>query len=230
MTAFPTETYKGSNKSHRKFRDTYGYLNALYYLVVSCRSQLENRLSEDIKKPGIAVGVVTHPISNTQFQGVFVHKEDARQMAADFGCFLATFQRQTIISSYRVLMIYLTEFLLEISDRHLVTLDKNQLRRLSEGFVSSKMIGDMYEAIGIPIATDAHEKEKLAALAATRNVIEHNDGKVNEEYLKITRASLQVGDFAPAGSKEVGEALAIAEWLSDSVNKRGLKRWPELTN
>jgi len=105
---FPTETYRGPNRSHRKFYESYGYLNALYYLVVSCRERLQAKLNEDLQKPGVAVGVVTHPVSRTQFQAVVVHKDDARRMANDFGGFMLTFQQQTIVSAYRVLITVLS--------------------------------------------------------------------------------------------------------------------------
>ena len=97
---FPPQTYEGPNESHRKFCNSYRYLNALYYLVVACRGQLQTRLNEDLKKPGIAVGIVTHVISNTQVQFVSVHKEDARAMAVNFDGFLSTFRKQTIVSAY----------------------------------------------------------------------------------------------------------------------------------
>ena len=228
---FPTETYRGPNRSHLKFRDRYGYLNALYYLVVSCRENLESRLRNDLQKPGVAFGVVTHGISRTQFQGVFVHKTDAQKMAEDFSGFISIFQCQTIVSAYRALATYFSEFFLELADAALVKLSDGQVRRLREGFMSTKKLGELYNGIGIPITSTNHEDRQLRALVATRNVIEHNDGLINDEYLRLTDISgLSVGDLAPAGYKEVGEALAIAEWLADSVNKRGLSQWPELTS
>ena len=73
------------------------------------------------------------------------------------------------------------------------------------------------------------EAAQFKALVVTRNVIEHNDGLVNEEYLRLRyEAGVNIGDPAPTGPKEVGEALAIAECLSDSINQRGVSRWPAL--
>ncbi len=228
---FPTETYRGPNRSHRKFYENYGYLNALYYLVVSCRERLQAKLNEDLQKPGVAVGVVTHPVSRTQFQAVVVHKDDARRMANDFGGFMLTFQQQTIVSAYRVLITYLAEFLLEAHEARLIDLPEKDVRRLREGFLSPKKLGEIYKGVGIPITATDDEAARFKALVATRNVIEHNDGLVNEEYLRLTSgADLSVGDNAPTSSKEVGEALAIAEWLSNSVNQRGLSRWPTLAS
>ena len=226
---FPSETYRGPNCCHSKFRDGFGYLNALYYLVVSCRGQLQARLQEDIQKPGVAVGVVTNAISTAQFQGVFVHKEDARHMAGDFDGFLLTFQHQTIVSAYRVFVTYAAEFILELQAANLIVLSEDEIRRLCEGFLSSKEIGKLYTNIGIPITITDEEEVGLKTLVATRNVIEHNDCLVNKEYLRLTGASgLIIGDSAPAGSKEAGEALAIAGCLADSINKRGVLRWPSL--
>ena len=228
MADFPSETYKGPNISHIKFRETYGYLNALYYLVISCQSQLEKKLNDDLASDGVAFGVVTHPISTTQFQVVTVHKEDARELAQDFGGFIATFQKQTIVSAYRLLVTYLADFLLELLDYKLIEIPPDQVRRLNEGFISSRVLGELYDRIDIQIARNDHEHIQFSTLVATRNVIEHNDCKVNEEYLRLTNADLCKDDNVPAGSKEAGEALAIAEWLSDSVNQRGLKKWPVL--
>jgi len=107
------------------------------------------------KKPGVAVGVVTHPVSRTQFQAVVVHKDDARRMANDFGGFMLTFQQQTIVSAYRVLITYLAEFLLEAHEARLIDLPEKDVRRLREGFLSPKKLGEIYKGVGIPItATD----------------------------------------------------------------------------
>ena len=228
---FPAETYRGPNRSHEKFRDAYGYLNGLYYLVMSCRKQLENRLHDDLQKPGVAMGVVTHVVSLSQFQGVILNKDDARRMACDFDRFVLTFQRQTIVSAYRVLVTYLYEFLLEAHEATLIDLSEEDIPRLREGFVPTKKLGKLYEGVGIPITVTDDEMAQLKALVATRNVIEHNDGLVNAEYLSLTSdVGLNIGDHAPSGSKEVGEALAIAERLSNSVNQRGVLRWPALAS
>jgi hypothetical protein len=227
--AFPAESYRGPNPSHVTFHDRHGYLNALYYLVVSCRGALEAKLQNDLEKPGIAIGVVTNAISKTQFQGVFVHTADAKLMANDFGRFLLTFQQQTIAGAYRVLMTFLSEFLLEARDARLVQISEDDERRLRQRFVSSKQLGTLYEEIGVPITSTADELVNLKALVAARNVIEHNDALVNAEYLRLTgHKGLRIGDAAPTGSKEVGEALAISEWLAASVNRRGLSLWPAL--
>lgn len=97
----PTKTYTGLNEAHSKFAHQYRYLNALYYLIVSNEKTLASNLKRASQTTNSVIGVVTHSISNTQFQGVFAPVNDARDMVNNFHHFLSILQKQTITSSYK---------------------------------------------------------------------------------------------------------------------------------
>lgn len=94
--------------------------------------------------------------------------------------------------------------------------------------MSSKRIIQIFDTIDINVASDNLELQQLKKLGATRNVIEHNNGKVNSEYLTLTGYDLKIGDQVLAGSKEVGEGLAITEHIAQQVNIQTVSKWPQL--
>ena len=69
---------------------------------------------------------------------------------------------------------------------------------------------------------------QLKKVSATRNIIEHNGGKVDSEFIKLTGYNLNINDEVPMGSKEVGEALAITEHMVQCINSQVLEKWPQL--
>ena len=111
---FPPKPYEFSNISHVQFRSEFVYLNALYYLIVRCKDDLKQKLTDDIKKGGVAVGMVTHAISNKQFQGIFLHRSDAEKMVNDFDGFIALTSYQVFVSPHRMLMNYFHHILIEM--------------------------------------------------------------------------------------------------------------------
>lgn len=225
---FPSNPYESSNVSHLQFRREFVYLNALYYLIVQCKDALKQRLNDDIKKGGVAVGMVTHAISNKQFQGVFLHRTDAESMANDFDGFITLTSHQVFVSSHRMLINYLHNLLVHMKEHGLIKLSEKDAEKLSDYGLSSKKISEIFDSINISIASDGFEMQQLKRLAATRNVIEHNNGKVNSEYLTLTGYNLNIGGPVLANSKEVGEALAITEHIVQNVNIRAVKIWPQL--
>jgi hypothetical protein len=111
-TGPPLIPYEGRTRSHAKFRERFKYVNALYYLIVTGKDLLREHLatqprngkrqaSELGRPPGWShiLGVVTNPISQTQFEAVMVHSTDAEAMVEDFDRFIATHERQCIISA-----------------------------------------------------------------------------------------------------------------------------------
>lgn len=225
----PTKTYTGPNEAHSKFAHQYSYLNALYYLIVSNEKTLASNLKRASQTPNSVIGVVTHSISNTQFQGVFVPANDARDMANNFHHFLSVLQKQTITSSYRALGDYLIDQLIELRDKAGLNYNSKISTRLQERFLTMDHIIDAYQQVEFDVFTESTDESRMNHLVATRNVIEHNDSRVNKEYLKLTENdSLIIGDLAPTGSKEVGEALAFVEHIAQSTNLRVLQQWPEV--
>ncbi len=225
----PRNTYSGPNLSHTRFSLQYRYLNALYYLVVSNKKVLADNLKSASQTPDSLIGVVTNAISNMQFQGVFVPANDARNMADDFSGFLDVLNRQTISSSYRALSDYLIDQLIELRDVAGAQYEDKISVRLEERFLTLEHIIEAYKQIGFELYSEQEDSNRMNWLVATRNVIEHNDSKVNKEYLRLTgNKNLSIGDVAPSGMKEAGEALSLVEHIAQSSNQRVLSRWPIL--
>lgn len=225
----PIRTYAGPNEAHTKFSHQYRYLNALYYLVVSNKEALTSNLKSVSKAPDSIIGVVTHPISNKQFQGVFVPANDARDMANNFSIFLSVLQKQTITASYRTLADYLIDQLIELRDKAGLSFDSKLSTRLKERFMTINHIVDAYNQIEFELYIEGADRTRMQHLIATRNVIEHNNSKVSNEYIQLTGSqTLKVGDLAPTGPREVGEALSLTEHIAQSTNLRVLNKWPEV--
>ena len=172
--------------------------------------------------------MVTHAISNKEFQGVFIHQSDAKVMENDFDGFITLTNHQVFVSSHRMLINFLHNLLVELKELDLIELSDGNTEKLYDYGISSKDLMKIYKTITIEITNDEFELKQLKRLAATRNIIEHNNGKVNSEYLSLTGYDLNIGDNALVGSKEVGEALAIAEHVAQNVNVRTLNKWPQL--
>ncbi len=223
---FPGKPYAGPNNSHKIFRKEFIYLNALYYLIISCKDTLRQRLIHDLKGQGIAFGVVTHGISRKQFQLVTVYKEDAEKMASNFDGFISVFNQQVFVSSHRALINYLHDILIELFNSTLIKLRKKDLEQLLDFSLSSKSLLKIISELGMNIASNEAELLQLKRLSATRNIIEHNSRKVNSEFIKLTGYDLNIDDEVPIGSKEVGEALAITEHTVQYVNMQVLEKWP----
>ncbi len=224
----PKKPYEARNKSHIQFRNEFVYLNALYYLIISCKDSLNKRLVDDLKKRGVAVGVVTHAISKSQFQSVLVHCSDAQRMADDFDGFINLTNQQMFVSSHRMLINYFHHLLNELLERNLIELGESDVNQLDDYSLSSKSIFRIYKSLELTIAGDSFEMGRLKRLSATRNVIEHNNAIANSEYLTLTGYDLNIGAPVLTSSKEVGEALAITEHIAQHVNKQALEKWPEL--
>lgn len=225
----PRNTYSGPNNSHIRFSQQYRYLNALYYLIVSNKEVLATNLTRASQTPDSVIGVVTNAISKTQFQGVFVPANDAKEMANNFPGFLAVLNKQTISSSYRALSDYLIDQLIELRDVVGLKYDQKISVRLEERFLTLDHIKTAYKQIGFELYADPEDDRRMNWLVATKNVIEHNDSKVNKEYLRLTgNSALNIGDVAPTGTKEAGEALSLVEHVAQSSNQRILSQWPAL--
>jgi|LGVE01.1.fsa_nt_gb hypothetical protein len=226
----PQKPYEAPNRSHIQFRREFVYLNALYYLVVSCKDSLRQKLVDDLKRGGVALGIVTHAINKSQFQSVLVYSSDAKRMANDFEGFINLTNQQVFISSHRMLINYLHHILVDTVDLNLINLSGSEKDQLHDYGISSKNLFRIFDSNGIKIAKNDLEINQLKRLSATRNIIEHNNGEVNAEYLELTGYDLKIGDKALIGSKEVGEALAITEYVVQQVNIQAVNKWSQLVS
>ena len=72
------------------------------------------------------LGMVTHAISQTEIESVMIYSTDAETMVTDFDQFIATHQRQCIISAHRMMVDLASDLLEEL-------LDQSMLFRLISG-------------------------------------------------------------------------------------------------
>ena len=137
---FPANPYAASNHSHIIFRKEYIYLNALYYLIISCKEMLHYKLIDDLKGQQAVVGVITHVISQRKFQMAAVYREDAEKMANNFDGFVTVFNQQVFVSSHRAVINYLHNILTELFNSSLIKLKKKDEEQLINFGLSSKSL------------------------------------------------------------------------------------------
>lgn len=84
----------------------------------------------------------------------------------------------------------------------------------------------------IPLKEPPSMEEQEAVLAnlrtasAIRNVIEHNDGFVDAEFLsKIPGTSFQLGEKIVVSLLLLGEAFSSVQWAADQINKRAIEKF-----
>ncbi len=114
----PLSPYEGRTRSHAKFREKFKYANALYYLIVTGKDRLREHLAAELGKrrtelPYI-LGMVTHVVSQTEMALVTIHSTDAQAMIDDFDQFIATHDRQCIISAHRMGLDFALDLLEEL--------------------------------------------------------------------------------------------------------------------
>lgn len=235
-------SYEGPNRAHKSFRREFKYLNALYYLIVSSkdslRVHLQNRMTEAEaaaeargRDGAYALGIVSHSISTSQFQGICVGKPDAEIMVTNFDGFIDLLGRHCIISAHRIIQNFLTDLLISSDNRSLLSLEESLRQRLRNRRLSPSKIVKIYERFGEPVTRDQTIAYRLELLGETRNILEHNDGRATDKYLTLCdNPHLMVGDSINITSKEVGETFALIESTAASLNQRVLARLPVLAD
>ena len=228
----PRNPYVGPTRSHAKFRAKYKYVNALYYLVVTGKDCLQEKLQTELSKypEGYYLGMVTHVISNTEFSIVGMHRSDAEDMVRSFDPFIAMHQRQCIISVHRLILDFAIDLLEELMDKDLIDLGDNIAAKISDRRIPPNRLERAWANLGVSVA-DAHEDDvRLRQLSELRNVIEHNDERATDLYCEcFLEHGLAPGETVPVGSREVGYSLAIAEHVAESLDRRAVAKWPDLS-
>ncbi|MBI1424124.1 MAG: hypothetical protein GC149_11700 [Gammaproteobacteria bacterium] len=92
-----------------------------------------------------------------------------------------------------------------------------------------------FENIGLPLVPmveppSVSEQQsvllRLQTASAIRNVIEHNSGIINEEFLKlIPGTSYKLGEHIIISTPELGDAISAIEWASDNLNRRAVEKY-----
>lgn len=229
--------YEGINAAHRNFFGEFKYLNALYYLFVSAKDKLRahlesavanaDRAARELGRPQArALGLVTHAISNTQFQGVVVPRTDAAAMAADFDGFIRSVSKHCITGSHRLLIDYVYDLLLEIDGTGRMAVSEKERNAIRNRSARPSALAKWLATAGVPLTTTPELEGRVRFLAESRNCLEHNAGVATAELCKYAHSyALHPGDEVPVGSREVGESLAIVEAVARSLNVRACKKY-----
>jgi hypothetical protein len=229
--------YEGPNDAHKAFRQEFKYLNALYYLIVSAKDVLREHLKRAMadaeaaaatqgRDGKYALGIVTHPISTSQFQAIYVPKPDAETMVHDFDGFIDVLNRHCIIGVHRAIVDFAIDLLIELNRRALISIPFSEEENLHQRRLRPADLARHFEEIGEPIHADMNGLQRLHLLGETRNLLEHNNGRVTPKYRRLAGApSLSEGDPVHITSKEVGEAFVLIETTAASLNRRVLKRF-----
>lgn len=97
---------------------------------------------------------------------------------------------------------------------------------------SLEKIGEFFRKIGLPLLPedDFRDRELTVAefskIGPTRNLIEHNNRRVNANYLQHVKDSgFQMGQQITIGMRELGRALAAIEFAGDNLNQRAIQRF-----
>lgn len=238
----PFFPYEGRTRSHAKFREKFKYANALYYLIVSGKGRLREHLATSLREgqreglklghpPGAPhiFGMVAHVVSQTEFSLVTIHSTDAQAMIDDFDQFIATHDRQCIISAHRMILDFALDLLEELLDQSLIVLPDDLVEKVRSRFICPKKLSRAWEKLGVPVAATDDVETSLRRLSALRNVIEHNDERATKEYCDLfPEHGLGPGDRIPVGIREVGLSLAIVDHAAEILDRRALEKWPDV--
>ncbi len=228
----PRTPYDGATKSHAKFRAKYKYVNVLYYIIATGKDCLQQKLQTDLSEypESYYLGMVSHAISNTQFNIIGMHRSDAEDMVRSFDPFLAMHDRQCIISAHRIILDFATDLLQELMDKSLINLGDSLSAKVCDRRIPPNRLQSTWANLGVPVADADEDDVRIRQLSELRNVIEHNDERATEPYCDLfPEHGLQPGETVPVGSREVGYSLAIIEHVAESLDRRAVENWPDLS-
>ena len=187
--------YEGPNRAHRRFRQEFKYLNALYYLILSGKDILREHLQLQMAQAdrdaaatrstdGYALTIVTNVISKTQFQGISVAKPDAETMLRDFDGFIDLLNRHSIIAAHRAIVDFATDLLIELEEEESrITIAPSVNRDLHQRRLQPSKLAEQFERINEPIHEDSNQMQRLRLLGEMRNLLEHNEGRERNDVL-----------------------------------------------
>ena len=196
--------------------------------VLQAKITEANPGAEGVERPMLALGVVTHPISRSQFESITIGHDDAVEMASNVNVFLELVSKHTVVAAHRAIVDFANGLLLELQSGGNVSLDTSVVEKLHERRMSPKELTKTYEEIKLPLTTQVESHRKLHMLSETRNCIEHNGGRVNKKLAELARDPILVeGDPLALGTREMGGALALVGSLALSLDKRAASEFAE---
>jgi hypothetical protein len=115
---------------------------------------------------------------------------------------------------------------------HRLIIEKRKIELTRGGL---KGFEEFFEGLGLPIvpmieppslAQQESVLARLRAASAIRNVIEHNNGIVDAEFLKaVPGQSYKLGDRVVINTPELGDAISAVEWAADELNRRAMAKF-----
>ena len=199
-----------------------------------------------------SIGIITEVLSNTQMRLLNIPGNEARLVAGDFGHFARHVYETIYTNINRVLVDFLIDLYAEIgrADPRILRSNKTltfeevidtpsvleliiEKQRVQLSHAGRDELAAKFTRIGLPLLPEglpANECEFLdresRLLWATRNILEHNQGVVNDLFLKqCPNADLKRGDLIRIDVALLGKAFASAEGLADNLNRRAVEKF-----
>jgi len=232
------EAHVGPNSAHRALKQSIVSNKVLLFLFQTNRDLLRNsfmcqfKAADPEKGP---FGLITEVLSPTQVRLMNIPYNEAVLAASNYEEFEAHAYASMYVQIHRALSTYFVQLHAELpteaaSMARVVKQKKNPAR------MDRRELHGEFDRVGLAITppgglpteeADFLTQEYLV-LWATRNVLEHNDGVVNESFIRNCRASgRQPGETIKIDVAMLGRAFAAAEGVSDNLNKRALAKFPD---
>ncbi len=230
-----------------KENDVLGYLDAK---IEAARQKAKKIRGAECEK--FSLGIVTKGISRTEVSAIYIPSNEIA-LAVENRDFLWQVYAKVFSEVHRIFITYLIELYGEIcvakpevlyrdrtisykealtthSIRDLIV--EKEKARLSHGNIDD--IDKCFKDIGLPLLSkddfgDSELQvlaERLDELPATRNVIEHNNGKVNQLYLdRVRRSNYKINDIVRMDTDELNFAITVTQHVAERLNKRAVEKF-----
>jgi tRNA G37 N-methylase TrmD len=81
-------------------------------------------------------------------------------------------------------------------------------------------IKQWYEGKGIPLIVKSEDNQKIIELIATRNIIVHNRGRIDEKYLRtVSTSTYKIGDYRLLVGGDLISTLSILNSIVSSTDQ-----------
>jgi hypothetical protein len=153
----------------------------------------------------------------TWLRGIQIDRDDASFLLEDFSGFLKLSREQTLIGAFRALIDYIHDLLEDIAAQNPKSMpqalrDKAKLRRIKASEFPGKLA-----RIGLQLS--APDKTYFELLRTIRNLLEHNDGMVNAEYVALAGGGV-VGEKLQIDGERVRETLLVVRRIATNLENR----------
>lgn len=216
----------GITKSHVNFVEEFKYLNALYYIVKSVEKTIEQQLKEkvnDAKKSSkdgmFALGMVTNPISASEFESIVIPGDEAEAISNNVNGFFEMIIKHSIIAAHRCIITYCLDILKELDTTGKISLSKDEKKVIYDKRLRPEEISDLIKHYVIDLSVDSNNRKRLMWLGELRNVLEHNNCNCTKTYLKVKddNENISVGDKINLDLKKLGHSFATIEYTEKMV-------------